>query len=138
MGSPASVTLCELDDVKYCGEIFLKIRHANLSFGTDTLMTSWHLYLQMKLTTSSNTSIQLILTFNSLLKPNLMQKSPTLIWTSNEMKIIPFLLEFIESLQTQEDIWISTPTIMQGTKKVLSSLNDRADKLCSDKVRLDE
>ena len=49
-----------------------------------------------------------------------MQKSPTLIWTSNEMKIIPFLLEFIESLQTQEGIWISTPTIMQGTKKVLS------------------
>ena len=49
-----------------------------------------------------------------------MEKSPTLIWTSNEMKIIPFLLEFIESLQTQEGIWISTPTIMQGTKEVLS------------------
>ena len=49
-----------------------------------------------------------------------MEKSPTLIRTSNEMKTIPFLLEFIESLQTQEDIWISTPTIMQGTKEVLS------------------
>ena len=48
------------------------------------------------------------------------------------MKMIPFLLEFIGSLQIQGDIWISTPTITQ----LMAQKCDRASRLYSDKSQL--